>query len=135
MQTILEHHTCSTLHASHCEFASILHADMLLCSRCQRPCCRYCVALSSDIFLRAGSCYEYRHVVLPQAIAQHVPSERLLSEPEWRGLGVQQSRGECLAIALPPAGTSVAHCAGLALALQVTLQSDLKMDAPSVLSA
>jgi Cyclin-dependent kinase regulatory subunit len=44
----------------------------------------------------AGSCYEYRHVVLPQAIAQHVPSARLLSEPEWRGLGVQQSRGEWL---------------------------------------
>lgn len=37
--------------------------------------------------------YEYRHVVLPPEIAQHLPKNRLLSENEWRGLGVQQSRG------------------------------------------
>lgn len=37
--------------------------------------------------------FEYRHVVLPQEIAQHLPKNRLLSENEWRGLGVQQSRG------------------------------------------
>lgn len=37
--------------------------------------------------------YEYRHVVLPPEIAQHLPKNRLLSETEWRSLGVQQSRG------------------------------------------
>ena len=37
--------------------------------------------------------YEYRHVVLPQDISKRLPKAKLLSEPEWRGLGVQQSRG------------------------------------------
>mmetsp|Transcript_16578 Transcript_16578/g.28433 ORF Transcript_16578/g.28433 Transcript_16578/m.28433 type:complete len:96 (-) Transcript_16578:327-614(-) len=37
--------------------------------------------------------YEYRHVVLPTDIAGLLPKGRLLSEAEWRGLGVQQSRG------------------------------------------
>lgn len=37
--------------------------------------------------------YEYRHVVLPPEIAQLLPKGRLLSEAEWRGIGVQQSRG------------------------------------------
>jgi cyclin-dependent kinase regulatory subunit CKS1 len=38
--------------------------------------------------------YEYRHVVLPQDIASALPKNgRLLSELEWRALGVQQSRG------------------------------------------
>lgn len=37
--------------------------------------------------------YEYRHVVLPTEIAQLLPKGRLLSENEWRALGVQQSRG------------------------------------------
>lgn len=37
--------------------------------------------------------YEYRHVVLPPDIAKLLPKGRLLSEAEWRGLGVQQSRG------------------------------------------
>mmetsp|Transcript_52933 Transcript_52933/g.123706 ORF Transcript_52933/g.123706 Transcript_52933/m.123706 type:complete len:103 (+) Transcript_52933:28-336(+) len=37
--------------------------------------------------------YEYRHVILPSDIARCVPKGRLLTEVEWRGLGVQQSRG------------------------------------------
>merc|ERR1711934_340257 len=37
--------------------------------------------------------YEYRHVILPRDIAKMVPKGRLLMETEWRGLGVQQSRG------------------------------------------
>ncbi|KAK9827829.1 hypothetical protein WJX74_004383 [Apatococcus lobatus] len=37
--------------------------------------------------------YEYRHVVLPDDIAKVLPKDRLLSEIEWRTLGVQQSRG------------------------------------------
>mmetsp|Transcript_11621 Transcript_11621/g.34384 ORF Transcript_11621/g.34384 Transcript_11621/m.34384 type:complete len:93 (-) Transcript_11621:406-684(-) len=37
--------------------------------------------------------FEYRHVVLPPEIAALMPKGRLLSEAEWRGIGVQQSRG------------------------------------------
>eukprot|EP00753_Platysulcus_tardus_P008577 PLAT16113.1.p2 GENE.PLAT16113.1~~PLAT16113.1.p2 ORF type:complete len:122 (-),score=60.21 PLAT16113.1:260-625(-) len=37
--------------------------------------------------------YEYRHVILPKQLAKHVPRGRLLSDAEWRALGVQQSRG------------------------------------------
>ena len=37
--------------------------------------------------------YEYRHVLLPKAIYKSMPKGRLLSEDEWRSLGVQQSRG------------------------------------------
>lgn len=32
-------------------------------------------------------------MILPQDVAKHVPKNRLLSEAEWRSLGVQQSRG------------------------------------------
>jgi len=38
--------------------------------------------------------YEYRHVILPRETAKRIPQPaRLLTESEWRGLGVQQSRG------------------------------------------
>mmetsp|Transcript_32366 Transcript_32366/g.52326 ORF Transcript_32366/g.52326 Transcript_32366/m.52326 type:complete len:96 (-) Transcript_32366:283-570(-) len=40
--------------------------------------------------------YEYRHVILPPDIAKIYQSTykgRLMTEAEWRGLGVQQSRG------------------------------------------
>lgn len=37
--------------------------------------------------------YEYRHVVLPSEIAKQLPKNRLLAEAEWRGMGIQQSRG------------------------------------------
>nr|ADE77376.1 unknown [Picea sitchensis] len=37
--------------------------------------------------------YEYRHVELPPDVAQFLPKNRLLTENEWRGIGVQQSRG------------------------------------------
>ena len=33
------------------------------------------------------------HVILPKHVAKNSPKGRLLSESEWRGLGVQQSRG------------------------------------------
>ena len=36
---------------------------------------------------------EYRHVMLPKEIAKSLPKSRLLSETEWRTIGVQQSRG------------------------------------------
>eukprot|EP00729_Bicosta_minor_P011307 gene11307-12616_t len=41
--------------------------------------------------------HEYRHVILPKSIAKKMQASysktHLLSETEWRGLGVQQSRG------------------------------------------
>jgi len=37
--------------------------------------------------------YEYRHVLLPKNVFKTIPKGRLLSETEWRNLGVQQSRG------------------------------------------
>ncbi|XP_051551557.1 cyclin-dependent kinases regulatory subunit-like isoform X1 [Myxocyprinus asiaticus] len=37
--------------------------------------------------------YEYRHVMLPKQLSKLVPSSHLMSEDEWRGLGVQQSQG------------------------------------------
>eukprot|EP00038_Savillea_parva_P001194 m.102147 g.102147 ORF g.102147 m.102147 type:complete len:100 (+) comp10425_c0_seq2:648-947(+) len=37
--------------------------------------------------------HEYRHVILPAEVAAKVPRGRLLTETEWRDLGVQQSRG------------------------------------------
>mmetsp|Transcript_1370 Transcript_1370/g.1711 ORF Transcript_1370/g.1711 Transcript_1370/m.1711 type:complete len:96 (+) Transcript_1370:115-402(+) len=37
--------------------------------------------------------YEYRHVILPKEMTKRMPRGKLLSEKEWRSLGVQQSRG------------------------------------------
>ena len=37
--------------------------------------------------------YEYRHVLLPKNVFKTIPKGRLLSENEWRAIGVQQSRG------------------------------------------
>ena len=37
--------------------------------------------------------YEYRHVILPKEVAKAIPQGRLLTETEWRSIGVQQSRG------------------------------------------
>ena len=34
-----------------------------------------------------------RHVILPKDIASLVPKDKLMSETEWRKIGVQQSRG------------------------------------------
>ncbi|CAH1991323.1 unnamed protein product [Acanthoscelides obtectus] len=37
--------------------------------------------------------YEYRHVILPADLAKLVPRSHLMTESEWRNLGVQQSPG------------------------------------------
>ncbi|KAJ1654680.1 Cyclin-dependent kinases regulatory subunit [Dispira simplex] len=38
--------------------------------------------------------YEYRHVTLPKQLVKYLPpSGQLMSEQEWRSLGVQQSPG------------------------------------------
>lgn len=36
---------------------------------------------------------EYRHVILPKELGKLVPRARLMSEDEWRMIGVQQSVG------------------------------------------
>mmetsp|Transcript_77836 Transcript_77836/g.225904 ORF Transcript_77836/g.225904 Transcript_77836/m.225904 type:complete len:94 (+) Transcript_77836:60-341(+) len=45
----------------------------------------------------ADSTYEYRHVILPKAIAKEMyriaAAKRCLADHEWRSLGVTQSRG------------------------------------------
>ncbi|XP_077290977.1 cyclin-dependent kinases regulatory subunit-like [Arctopsyche grandis] len=35
--------------------------------------------------------YEYRHVILPCDLVQRVPKSHLMTETEWRNIGVQQS--------------------------------------------
>jgi len=35
----------------------------------------------------------HSHVILPKELAKGLPKSRLLSESEWRNIGVQQSRG------------------------------------------
>jgi len=37
--------------------------------------------------------FEYRHVTLPADLAKLVPRNHLMTETEWRNLGVQQSIG------------------------------------------
>lgn len=37
--------------------------------------------------------YEYRHVVLPSKTAATVPRSHLMTESEWRNIGVLQSPG------------------------------------------
>lgn len=47
----------------------------------------------------ADDVYEYRHVILPKRVMKEMMrlmqtgELRLLTETEWRGIGVQQSRG------------------------------------------
>mmetsp|Transcript_60815 Transcript_60815/g.162790 ORF Transcript_60815/g.162790 Transcript_60815/m.162790 type:complete len:95 (-) Transcript_60815:62-346(-) len=45
----------------------------------------------------ADDTYEYRHVILPKAVAKDMykvtGGKRLLEDAEWRNLGVTQSRG------------------------------------------
>ena len=58
------------------------------------------------------------HVILPKHIAKNAPKGRLLTETEWRGVGVQQSRGwvhyaihRCLPPAHPATHRSLLACA------------------------
>ena len=37
--------------------------------------------------------FEYRHVILAKEMSKNLPKNRTLTESEWRGIGVQQSRG------------------------------------------
>ncbi|XP_059001175.1 cyclin-dependent kinases regulatory subunit 1 isoform X1 [Mustela lutreola] len=42
---------------------------------------------------KAGKPCPFPHVMLPKDIAKLVPKTHLMSESEWRNLGVQQSQG------------------------------------------
>ena len=37
--------------------------------------------------------YEYRHVIIPADLVARVPKDHLMSEMEWRRLGLQMSSG------------------------------------------
>ncbi|KAG9391343.1 Cyclin-dependent kinase, regulatory subunit [Carpediemonas membranifera] len=41
----------------------------------------------------ADDTYEYRQIIVPEELRRRLPRGRLLSESEWRGLGIQQSVG------------------------------------------
>ncbi|XP_029046642.1 cyclin-dependent kinases regulatory subunit-like isoform X2 [Osmia bicornis bicornis] len=41
----------------------------------------------------SGKYNDDKHVILPADLARHVPKTHLMSETEWRNLGVQQSPG------------------------------------------
>ena len=48
--------------------------------------------MSAGHVLRSGvSCF--RHVMLPKDLLKLIPKGKLMSEDEWRGIGVQQSQG------------------------------------------
>ena len=53
--------------------------------------CRCAAGPELVLSVHARSCR--RHVILPKHVSKNAPKGRLLSESEWRGLGVQQSRG------------------------------------------
>ncbi|GMS96206.1 hypothetical protein PENTCL1PPCAC_18381, partial [Pristionchus entomophagus] len=46
--------------------------------------------------------YEYRHVHAPKDVLKHIPKHRLMTEAEWRGLGIQQSPGWVHYLIHPP---------------------------------
>lgn len=50
-----------------------------------------CKILYSDRYY--DDTFEYRHVILPKDLTKLVPRGRLMTETEWRQLGVQQSQG------------------------------------------
>ena len=37
--------------------------------------------------------YEYKHVILPKEIYMAMTKSKLLTEPEWRALGINQTKG------------------------------------------
>nr|XP_004226606.1 cyclin-dependent kinases regulatory subunit-like [Ciona intestinalis] len=41
----------------------------------------------------SDSTYDYRHIFLPPKLARMIPNHHLLTESEWRNLGIQQSLG------------------------------------------
>ena len=67
--------------------------------------------------------HEFRHVVLPRALAKRVPRAQLLSEREWRELGVEGSRGWQHYETRQP-GTTLVFRRPLALAAAVAAENE-----------
>ncbi|XP_027469736.1 cyclin-dependent kinases regulatory subunit 1 isoform X1 [Zalophus californianus] len=58
--------------------------------------CQACVPFPAECGAPGTRCVltrTGRHVMLPKDIAKLVPKTHLMSESEWRNLGVQQSQG------------------------------------------
>ena len=56
----------------------------------------HCFRMPKNIYYSdkyTDEAFEYRHVMLPKELAKMVPKTHLMSETEWRNLGVQQSQG------------------------------------------
>lgn len=51
-----------------------------------------------------------RHVILPKSISRSLKKDYLMSETEWRGIGVQQSRGWVHYMVHRPGKTSIVSC-------------------------
>jgi Cyclin-dependent kinase regulatory subunit len=54
--------------------------------------------LAFNVFHACDACHRtlsvcFRHVILPKELARNIPKSRCMTEAEWRGIGVQQSRG------------------------------------------
>lgn len=47
-----------------------------------------------EYFHKMYAIYDLRHVILPAALAKLVPKTHLMTETEWRNLGIQQSPGK-----------------------------------------
>lgn len=50
-----------------------------------------CSLLSFYTFKLTTCCF--RHVVIPKEMVKYVPKTHLMSEDEWRSIGIQQSKG------------------------------------------
>lgn len=57
----------------------------------------------------------FRHVILPPELAQSVPMTHLMTETEWRNLGVQQSLGWEHYMVHSPGGPHHLSCCSLFL--------------------
>lgn len=56
--------------------------------------CRSIIVCATAMFIKTMNFIAiFRHVIVPQEIAKNVPKTHLMSETEWRNLGVQQSVG------------------------------------------
>ena len=48
--------------------------------------------IKSQIIEKVGLFFA-RHVIIPREFVKHVPQNHLMTETEWRNLGIQQSPG------------------------------------------
>jgi Cyclin-dependent kinase regulatory subunit len=67
-----------------------LHGALKRALLCESSTSLTCLALHNTHSL---SLVLQRHVILPKELARNIPKSRCMTEAEWRGIGVQQSRG------------------------------------------